>query len=264
MKLSIITINFNNASGLHKTIESVINQVFSDYEYIIIDAGSNDGSVEVIQKYADKITYWVSEPDNGIYHAMNKGIKQAKGEYLLFLNSGDVLSVEDVLKKFLNSNPTEDLLYGGTFFSVDNKIVSETTYPSTLTGMELFEYTINHQSAFFRADIFKTFKYDTTYTMLADWALMLDLIFKERISYRRLDFYICVYDFTGYSSRPENSKIMEQERFRYLEDNSNIFIPHLIRSYFELFKKYEKLNASMENTLIRKLIRKFKAVLQFK
>jgi len=81
MKLSIITINFNNVSGLLKTIESVISQTFRGFEYIVIDGGSSDGSVEVIKEYADKITCWVSEPDNGIYNAMNKGVLKATGEY---------------------------------------------------------------------------------------------------------------------------------------------------------------------------------------
>ena len=89
MKLSIITINRNNAAGLRRTIESVVSQTYTEFEYIIIDGASTDESVDVIKEYADKITFWVSEPDNGIYNAMNKGILKAKGEYLLFLNSGD-------------------------------------------------------------------------------------------------------------------------------------------------------------------------------
>ena len=78
MKYSIITVNYNNKEGLRKTIESVINQTFQDFEYIVIDGGSTDGSLEVINHYAEKITYWVSEPDKGVYNAMNKGIKVAK------------------------------------------------------------------------------------------------------------------------------------------------------------------------------------------
>ena len=89
MKLSVITINFNNRDGLRKTIESVVNQTYNDFEYIIIDGGSTDGSVDVIKEYADRIDYWVSEPDKGIYNAMNKGIDVAKGEYCIFMNSGD-------------------------------------------------------------------------------------------------------------------------------------------------------------------------------
>lgn len=98
-KLSIITVNFNNNSGLGKTLESVRHQSFSSYEHIIIDAGSKDGSLETIKQYAEgnpHVTFWVSEPDKGIYDGMNKGIEHAGGEYLQFLNSGDFL-VGDVL-----------------------------------------------------------------------------------------------------------------------------------------------------------------------
>jgi glycosyltransferase involved in cell wall biosynthesis len=264
ISLSIITINFNNAAGLYKTIESVTNQTFTNYEYIIIDGGSTDGSVEVIKEYSDKITYWVSDSDNGIYDAMNKGIEKIKGDYVLFLNSGDIFSSINVLKNFASIKPKEDLLYGRTFLSIDNKIISETTYPDSLRGMELFEYTINHQSTFYNAQIFKTSKYDLSYSILADWVLMMDLIFKQKISYRRLDFNICIYDLTGFSSRLENSFIMEQERFRYLEENSFFFIPHLIRNYSELHKKYEKLNSYVQNTLSRKISRKIKRVFKLK
>ena len=111
-KLSIITINLNNAAGLRKTIESVVNQTFTDYEYLIIDGGSTDGSVEVIKEFADKITYWVSEPDKGIYNAMNKGILKARGEYLQFLNSGDWLVDNEVLFRVFSLNHFEDILYG--------------------------------------------------------------------------------------------------------------------------------------------------------
>ena len=88
-KLSIITVNYNNVKGLVDTIESIVNQTNNDFEYIIIDGGSMDGSVDVIKRYIDKIDYWVSEKDHGIYHAMNKGIKVATCEYCIFMNSGD-------------------------------------------------------------------------------------------------------------------------------------------------------------------------------
>ena len=90
-KLSIITINYNNLEGLKRTVESVINQTSKEFEYIVIDGGSNDGSGAYIESKSEHIDYWVSEPDKGIYNAMNKGIAKASGEYLLFLNSGDHL-----------------------------------------------------------------------------------------------------------------------------------------------------------------------------
>ena len=109
MKLSIITVNLNNAVGLKKTICSVINQTFLDIEYIIIDGGSLDGSLEIIKEYEKKITYWVSEPDSGIYNAMNKGIMHANGEYLQFLNSGDWLVNDSIIEKFLKETTYCDL-----------------------------------------------------------------------------------------------------------------------------------------------------------
>jgi glycosyltransferase involved in cell wall biosynthesis len=99
MLLSIITINYNNLSGLEKTIQSVLNQTLKNFEFIIIDGGSTDGSKEYNQEKNEFIDCWVSESDNGIYHAMNKGIKMAKGEYCLFLNSGDYLVDSEVSKK---------------------------------------------------------------------------------------------------------------------------------------------------------------------
>ena len=89
MKYSIITINYNHIEGLKRTIDSVISQTSSNYEYIIIDGGSTDGSVNIIKEYKEHLVYWISEKDNGVYHAMNKGVAQAQGDYCIFMNSGD-------------------------------------------------------------------------------------------------------------------------------------------------------------------------------
>ena len=112
MKYSIITINYNNKDGLEKTILSVINQTCQDFEYIIIDGGSTDGSVDVIKKYADRIDYWVSEPDKGIYNAMNKGIIKAKGEYLNFMNSGDCFYDNEVLSNVYQNGMCSEMIVG--------------------------------------------------------------------------------------------------------------------------------------------------------
>lgn len=113
-KLSIITINKNNAIGLEKTIQSVINQTYFDkIEYIIIDGLSTDGSSMIIDKYRNYFSYWVSEKDNGIYDAMNKGTNAAAGEYLLFLNSGDVLYHNNIIKEVYNELKSYDIVYGG-------------------------------------------------------------------------------------------------------------------------------------------------------
>ncbi len=119
MRYSIITINYNNRDGLRKTIESVVNQSCRDIEYIVIDGGSTDGSVEVIEEYAGKIDYWVSERDKGIYNAMNKGLAQAHGEYLNFMNSGDCFHDNDVLIN-LPQDADEDIIFGKALRSDGN------------------------------------------------------------------------------------------------------------------------------------------------
>ena len=115
-KLSIITVNKNNAEGLRKTIESVVCQTFKDFEYIVIDGASTDESVAVIETYLANVTYWVSKPDRGIYEAINKGIKVAVGEYCLFLNSGDYLSSDSILEKAFSYGFFEDIVYGDVIF----------------------------------------------------------------------------------------------------------------------------------------------------
>jgi glycosyltransferase involved in cell wall biosynthesis len=112
MKITVITINHNNKSGLEKTIKSVCNQSNTDFEYIVIDGGSSDGSKEIIEDYQNEIACWVSEKDNGIYHAMNKGIKEAAGEFVVFMNSGDVFYNETIIDSLLNQlKDTDEILY---------------------------------------------------------------------------------------------------------------------------------------------------------
>ena len=114
MKYSIITVNYNNKEGLRKTIESVIHQTFRDFEFIVIDGGSIDGSVDVLKEYDSQIDFWVSEPDGGIYQGMNKGIKKATGEYLNFMNSGDCFYSSDVLEKVTGYQYDTDFIVGTT------------------------------------------------------------------------------------------------------------------------------------------------------
>ena len=154
-KLSIITVNLNNAIGLRKTIESVVNQTFTDFEYIIIDGGSTDGSVDVIREYSEKITYWVNEPDKGIYNAMNKGIKIAKGEYLQFLNSGDFLIDNRVLKSIFDLERNEDVLYGEAVLG-DNleKKIKFPPSPKIIDHEYFWTNTLTHQSTLIKRTLF--------------------------------------------------------------------------------------------------------------
>jgi glycosyltransferase involved in cell wall biosynthesis len=151
IKLSIISININNKNGLRKTIESVVNQNFTNFEYIVIDGGSSDGSVEIIKEFEDKISYWISEPDKGIYNAMNKGIQVAKGEYLLFLNSGDWLVDEVKLSDVIENLNVFDLIIYDLFF-VEEHNQSRKKHPVDITLSYIIEKTISHPSTFIKRE----------------------------------------------------------------------------------------------------------------
>ncbi len=162
-KFSIITINYNNKEGLRKTIESVVGQSFRDFEYIIIDGGSTDGSIEVIKEHAGKVDYWVSEPDKGIYHAVNKGVLQAHGEYLNFMNSGDEFYNNGVLQEVAPSLDS-DLVVG--------KIVHGTEvwgfHKEDITLMDLIRGSVLHLASFFRKELFDENRYDESYKIVSD------------------------------------------------------------------------------------------------
>ena len=155
IKLSIITINYNNLSGLKKTIESVKSQTFQDYEWIVIDGGSTDGSKELIEENKEYFSYWVSEPDKGIYDAMNKGTILAQGEYCQFLNSGDYLIAPDTLAKIFNRPLQADVNYGDVWFIKDNKVIEKRTYPDKITLSFLFKSPLGHQATFVKTEAAK-------------------------------------------------------------------------------------------------------------
>ncbi len=206
MKYSIITINFNNREGLRKTIESVVNQTYKDFEYIIIDGGSTDGSVEVIKEYADKIDYWVSESDKGIYNAMNKGILQAHGEYLNFMNSGDCFYNEKVLDELLPHLKVE-VLFGKSYMEQTN------SYWEPRPPMSLFHiclYGVNHQAVFYRRMLFENHLYDETYFLVSDWKFTIEKVVLEQHSYACVETVIAKYDLSGISS--SNRQLVIQER----------------------------------------------------
>ena len=186
MKLSIITVNLNNRDGLQKTIDSVVSQTFKDFEWIVIDGGSTDGSKELIEQYSEHFAYWVSEPDKGIYNAMNKGIKVAKGEYLQFLNSGDWLWENDTLNKVFSSTPNEDILYGN-WVQKDGILFSA---PHKLDAIYFFRSTLSHQAVFIKRSLFSHEMYDETLKVASDWKHLLSSIVIANHSYKALDITI--------------------------------------------------------------------------
>lgn len=201
MKLSIITVNLNNKDGLQKTIDSVISQTFKDFEWIVIDGGSTDGSKELIEKYSDYISYWVSEPDKGIYNAMNKGIRIAKGEYLEFLNSGDILYDMNTLTSFFSLAKDYDILFGNAMAYKKGKLEKLYYQNDYLTCYYLTKSTINHQCAFIKKRLFEKYGcYDESLRVVSDWKFFFETIVIHNCSVNHIDIDVVIYDTTGFSS----------------------------------------------------------------
>ena len=150
MKLTVLTINYNNKEGLIKTFESVRAQTWKDFEFIVIDGGSTDGGKELIEQN-DQINYWVSEKDSGVYNAMNKGIKKAKGDYIIFMNSGDFFYDEYVLEKVRDEFDSNiDILYGDSVFFNDKGYRKVIKAPNKLTFGFFYDGGLNHQAVFIK------------------------------------------------------------------------------------------------------------------
>ncbi len=195
MKYSIITINYNNRDGLERTIKSVVNQTYQDFEYIIIDGGSTDGSVDVIKKYADRIDYWVSESDKGIYNAMNKGILQAHGEYLNFMNSGDCFYDDEVLKR-INKYMYYDIILGKSFYQNG----SHGFKYGNISLMDLYKNSLPHQAAFCKRRLFENTLFDENYKIVSDWKFFIETLILKNASFYNINEIICLYEYGGISS----------------------------------------------------------------
>ena len=217
--ISIITINYNNAGGLERTLNSVFNQTHLPTELIIIDGGSIDESVNIIKGYPDKISYWVSEPDRGIYSAQNKGLARAGSDYVLFLNSGDTLLNEDILQNVSLYLGKADIIYG-------DLQIKETTkswvkkYNEKITFGYFLGDTLPHQGSFIRRSIFdKTGFLDETLEICSDWKLFLEAVCRYNASTYYLDFIVSEYDYSGVSSNKENSNKIDCEKQSVLKKN---------------------------------------------
>ena len=207
MTLSIITINYNNRGGLQKTIDSVLAQTWTDYEWIVIDGGSTDGSRELIEQYKEHFAYWCSEPDRGVYHAMNKGIAKAHGEYLNFMNSGDTFYEAETLNAIFSKKRIGDILYGDCMkvFEHHKELLC---YPHLIEIYTLFGRTICHQAMMIRRLLLKDSGYDESYKICADYKHLLEMTLKGA-TFEHVGVTVCQYDMSGISSN--NNKQFQQE-----------------------------------------------------
>lgn len=212
-KVSIITINLNNKGGLEKTIKSVIGQIYSDIEYIVIDGGSIDGSIDIILQNKGKITKWVSERDTGIFNAMNKGLNMANGEYCLFLNSGDNLVDPEIIAKVLGGGYSQDILYGELIFNFGGGRKEIQGRPEKLDLPFLYNDNIWHPATFIKRSLLQSVGgYDEKYKIAGDYDFFFNAIAIKKASYLYLPYPITVYDTMGVSSLPKNMPAILSER----------------------------------------------------
>lgn len=224
-RLSVITINYNDASGLKKTMESVFTQTYTDYEYIIIDGGSTDGSKEIIEQQSGKLAYWVSENDKGVYHAMNKGIKIAQGAYLLFLNSGDYFYSDNSLLLLFNSCREEEIVYGNIMVHAESEKYLK-TYPAVLSFQYFLQDTLPHPATLIkRALLIESGLYSEDLKIVSDWKFFMNAICLKSVKYKACDEIITVFCTDGISSHPENMPLIDLERKTVLRSSYSAFLP---------------------------------------
>ena len=221
MKLSIITVNYNDSKGLERTINSVISQSFHDYEFIVIDGGSTDDSVDVIRRYEQYIDYWVSEPDGGIYPGMNKGLRQAKGEYVNFMNGGDCYYSSDVLEKIFSLDTDADIITGN---HAENGI--RNVGQGGVTMLDLYKWAIDHQASFIHREVAQRHPYDEKYRIVSDWKFFIEALILDNGSFYYTDTIIVDVDMEGISNT--NFELDRKEREQVLKE---LFPPRVLEDY---------------------------------
>ena len=223
--LSIVTITYNNLEGLQKTAQSITAQTCDNYEWIIIDGNSDDGTVQFLETVKADIS--ISEPDHGIYDAMNKGLAQATGQYSLFLNAGDVLENQHTLQEIKEriEHKKYDFIYGDSAEEISGKITFKRSRPHTKINQGMFTH---HQAMIYNISIIQKIKYDTQYKIAADYDLTWKAI-KQSKEFLYLPFPMCVFEAGGVSQqqvvkgRIEQFKIRKSHGIAFIK-NLSIFI----------------------------------------
>lgn len=251
-KITIITINYNDAIGLEKTILSVVNQNFTDYQFVVIDGNSTDGSKSIIEKYKDKFSYWISENDTGIYNAMNKGIKVANGDYLLFMNSGDVFINDSNILKTCAEKLNHDIVAFDCFLEKDTKIVGRRTHTQKPTLFYVYQYGFKHQSTFIKSSLFEELGfYNENYKIASDYEFWIRCFLNPTTTSISYTIPIAIFELNGISQNGDWGKEHRQIELELL--------PHL-KTDFELFKKllpYQHSKIISKFIQFKKLIKKY-------
>jgi len=249
-RISIVTVVYNGVESIENTILSVINQTYDNIEYIIIDGGSTDGTQDVIKKYGEKISYWVSEPDKGIYDAMNKGIDIASGDWVNFMNCGDFFFKNDTVEQIgLNLDESINIIYGDVLLRFKDDDVDHLSSAINYENV-IYKNPFCHQSVFVSSVLMKMFKFDLKYKHSADYNFFLEVFKKNVYQYKKVLFPISIYDMHGVS----NSSIALREYVNIAFNHypySWIFLYHYFK--FIIFVIKSKLKIILPHVIVSKL-----------
>ena len=238
-KITVVTVCYNAVDVIEKTILSVINQTYSNIEYIVIDGNSNDGTVDVIRKYADKISKWVSEPDNGIYDAMNKGTDLATGEWINFMNAGDFFVNNHVIENLLPVfGEKHDVIYGDTIFVNDGNKKGQKAYERE-NAMPSF----CHQSSFISTLLMKRYHYDQSFIIAADTDFF-DRIYKEGCDFFHVDLFLSMVNMDGVSSNRRTLVYREVCRIKKIKPSMMKLLKYQIEDAMPVWLMKRLLNLS--------------------
>lgn len=237
MLISVITISYNNALGLDKTIQSVVNQTYSKIEYIVIDGGSKDNSVDIIQRHKDKIAYWVSESDKGIYNAMNKGVSHAHGEYCIFLNSGDTFYETTSLTKVIECNPRTDIVSSDVVNNGDYK-TGFSPAPDEVSTAFMLQSSLPHPATLIKTNLLQKFPYREEYKIVSDWAFFFDMLILKDCSYQHIPIPLSSFYLDGISNTQKDKDLIERHDYlctvfskRIVKDIETKYTKTLLSSY---------------------------------
>ena len=200
MIVTIITVCRNHAQELERTIRSVESQTWQEREYLVIDGASTDDTLDVIKAHEASITRWVSEPDQGIYDAMNKGVRMAQGEWVIFMNAGDTFASDDTLQRVFGSPQNADVIYGDV---IKGELVKKAEAPRNAHRMFYC-----HQSAFVRTRCLREFPFDIRHRMSADFKQVKQLYLSGK-RFRQLDFPVANFDTQGVSNRNRSAGLYD-------------------------------------------------------
>lgn len=210
MKLSVIIVTLNSGSALGDTVESILKQTSGDYEIVVKDGGSKDGSIEALESRKEDCIKIYKEPDNGIYDAMNQAVGHANGEFVMFLNAGDRFYSADVIEKFvaMSIDNHKTIAYGDTYFELSK---SMSKAPSKITGSVCYRNIPCHQAIIYSKDMISSRGFDTSLKIRADYEHFMYSYYKTDCRFVYLGFPVCTYEGGGFS---EKHRKLDKEEYR--------------------------------------------------